>query len=240
MSRAVASWSKASCLGLALRKVRWFESSWGKKFSHEISTSVWDRCPPSIVMHLGSYDSIGRSIAADLAFRPWPSRSPDLTPCDFFRWEYMKYAVYVPYLSQDFEEVILRRFINILGYLASECDEGDNADEMSPGSSNESCSALAHIGLRENPGKNLNQIPYAHRPNHVTPLTTGPYSRQNPYTIPASANSPKAPLSVRGETLPRVGPSRVSLQKSSNIAELHSTEAGRESQQLREAAGRVI
>ncbi|KAJ4451282.1 hypothetical protein ANN_02743 [Periplaneta americana] len=57
VSRAVASWSKASCLGLALRNARWFESSWGKKFSHEISVSVWDRCPPSIVMNLGSYDS---------------------------------------------------------------------------------------------------------------------------------------------------------------------------------------
>ncbi|KAJ4433875.1 hypothetical protein ANN_16188 [Periplaneta americana] len=54
--RVVASWSKASRLGLALRNARWFESSWGKKFSHEISASVWDRCPPSIVMHLGSYD----------------------------------------------------------------------------------------------------------------------------------------------------------------------------------------
>ncbi|KAJ4433735.1 hypothetical protein ANN_16046 [Periplaneta americana] len=55
-SRAVASRSKASRLGLALRNARWFESSWGKKFSHEISASVWDRCPPSIVMHLASYD----------------------------------------------------------------------------------------------------------------------------------------------------------------------------------------
>ncbi|KAJ4442016.1 hypothetical protein ANN_11880 [Periplaneta americana] len=56
LSRAVASLSKASRLGLALRNARWFESSWGKKFSHEISASVWERCPPSIVMHLGSYD----------------------------------------------------------------------------------------------------------------------------------------------------------------------------------------
>ncbi|KAJ4435044.1 hypothetical protein ANN_23617 [Periplaneta americana] len=48
--------SKASRLGLALRNARWFESSWGKKFSHEISTSVWDLCPSSTVMHLGSYD----------------------------------------------------------------------------------------------------------------------------------------------------------------------------------------
>ncbi|KAJ4436882.1 hypothetical protein ANN_17014 [Periplaneta americana] len=58
-SRAVASWSKRSCLGIALRNARWFKSSWGKEFSHGISSSVWDRCPPSIVMHLGSYDRRG-------------------------------------------------------------------------------------------------------------------------------------------------------------------------------------
>ncbi|KAJ4436970.1 hypothetical protein ANN_17102 [Periplaneta americana] len=28
----------------------------GKEISHEISASVWYRCPPSIVMHLRSYD----------------------------------------------------------------------------------------------------------------------------------------------------------------------------------------
>ncbi|KAJ4441347.1 hypothetical protein ANN_11202 [Periplaneta americana] len=54
--------------------------------------------------------------------------------------------------------VILRRFINIFGYLASECDGDDNAGEMSPGSSTESYPAFAHIGLRENPRKNLNQM----------------------------------------------------------------------------------
>ncbi|KAJ4431315.1 hypothetical protein ANN_19912 [Periplaneta americana] len=57
-SRAVASWSEASCLELALRNAYWFESSWEKKFSHEISASVWDRYQPSLVMHLGSYDSL--------------------------------------------------------------------------------------------------------------------------------------------------------------------------------------
>ncbi|KAJ4438234.1 hypothetical protein ANN_14173 [Periplaneta americana] len=56
MAVPVESRSKASCLGLALRNARWFESSWGNKFSHEISASVWDRCPPSIVRHLGNYD----------------------------------------------------------------------------------------------------------------------------------------------------------------------------------------
>ncbi|KAJ4451871.1 hypothetical protein ANN_03349 [Periplaneta americana] len=35
---------------------------------------------------------------------------------------------------------------------------GDNAGEMSPGSSTESYPAFARIGLRENPGKNLNQF----------------------------------------------------------------------------------
>ncbi|KAJ4439965.1 hypothetical protein ANN_08096 [Periplaneta americana] len=34
---------------------------------------------------------------------------------------------------------------------------GDNASEMSPGSSTESCPEFAHFGLRENPGENLNQ-----------------------------------------------------------------------------------
>ncbi|KAJ4436484.1 hypothetical protein ANN_16515 [Periplaneta americana] len=36
--------------------------------------------------------------------------------------------------------------------------EGDNAGEMSLGTSTDSYPAFAHIGLRENPGKNLNQI----------------------------------------------------------------------------------
>ncbi|KAJ4446131.1 hypothetical protein ANN_12823 [Periplaneta americana] len=35
--------STASCLGPALRNARWFESSWRKKFSHEIWASVWNR-----------------------------------------------------------------------------------------------------------------------------------------------------------------------------------------------------
>ncbi|KAJ4439496.1 hypothetical protein ANN_07620 [Periplaneta americana] len=43
---------------------------------------------------------------------------------------------------------------------------------MSPGSSTESYPALAHIGLRENPGKNLNQITCPNResnPGHLVP-----------------------------------------------------------------------
>ncbi|KAJ4446796.1 hypothetical protein ANN_13494 [Periplaneta americana] len=44
-----------------------------------------------------------------------------------------------------------------LGYLAFDRNEGDNADEMSPGSSTKSYSAFFLIGLRENLGKSLNQ-----------------------------------------------------------------------------------
>ncbi|KAJ4429609.1 hypothetical protein ANN_21795 [Periplaneta americana] len=44
-----------------------------------------------------------------------------------------------------------------IGYLASERNEDDNAGEMNPGSSTESYPTFARIGLRENPGKNLNQ-----------------------------------------------------------------------------------
>ncbi|KAJ4431304.1 hypothetical protein ANN_19901 [Periplaneta americana] len=41
--------------------------------------------------------------------------------------------------------------------VSSEWDEGDNAGEMSRGSSTYSYPALVHIGLRENPRKSLNQ-----------------------------------------------------------------------------------
>ncbi|KAJ4434848.1 hypothetical protein ANN_23419 [Periplaneta americana] len=53
-------------------------------------------------------------------------------------------------------QVLLKRSeeIEITG-----CHRGcDNAGEMSPGSSTESYPAFARIGLRENPGKNLNQV----------------------------------------------------------------------------------
>ncbi|KAJ4434456.1 hypothetical protein ANN_23018 [Periplaneta americana] len=72
--------------------------------------------------------------------------------------------------------VILRRCINISGYLASELDEGDNASEMSPGSSTESYPAFAHIGLRENPGKNLNQVTCPNRESN-------PISRPDELTV---------------------------------------------------------
>jgi hypothetical protein len=39
---------------------------------------------------------IGRSVHEDLMFCLWPARSPDLTPCDYFLWVYVKEKVFVP------------------------------------------------------------------------------------------------------------------------------------------------
>ncbi|KAJ4436602.1 hypothetical protein ANN_16635 [Periplaneta americana] len=62
------------------------------------------------------------------------------------------------FLSSIIRWLFYDAFINILGYLASELDEGDNAGKTSPGSNTESYPAFAHIGLRENSGKNLDQV----------------------------------------------------------------------------------
>jgi hypothetical protein len=35
----------------------------------------------------------------------WPPRSPDLTPCDFFLWGYVKDTVYVPPLHRNLQEL---------------------------------------------------------------------------------------------------------------------------------------
>ncbi|KAJ4430245.1 hypothetical protein ANN_22457 [Periplaneta americana] len=74
----------------------------------------------------------------------------------------------------------------------------DNAGEMSPGSSTESYPAFARIGLRENLGKNLNQVTYPNRdsnPGHlvsrpdaltVTPQVWTPLEHYPNDTIPRS------------------------------------------------------
>ena len=53
---------------------------------------------------------IGRAGVKDSVLLKWPPRSPDLTPCDFFLWGYVKGMVYVPPLPANIEE--LKRRIN--------------------------------------------------------------------------------------------------------------------------------
>ncbi|KAJ4445733.1 hypothetical protein ANN_12418 [Periplaneta americana] len=50
----------------------------------------------------------------------------------------------------------------------------DNAGEMSPGSSTESYPAFAHLGLRENPGKNINQVTCPDRESNPGHLVSRP------------------------------------------------------------------
>lgn len=51
---------------------------------------------------------IGRSGENDQKLLSWPPRSPDLTPCDFFVWGYVKDSVFVPPLPVDLPELRAR------------------------------------------------------------------------------------------------------------------------------------
>jgi hypothetical protein len=48
---------------------------------------------------------IGRTSNEGSALIPRPPRSPNLTPCDFFLWGYVKDKVYVPPLPRDLPEL---------------------------------------------------------------------------------------------------------------------------------------
>lgn len=51
---------------------------------------------------------IGRIGNHDHDLLPWPPRSPDLTPCDFFIWGYVKDSVFVPPLPANLPELRAR------------------------------------------------------------------------------------------------------------------------------------
>ena len=48
---------------------------------------------------------IGRAAKRDNHLLPWPPRSPDLTPCDFILWGFVKDSVYVPPLPMSLSEL---------------------------------------------------------------------------------------------------------------------------------------
>lgn len=48
---------------------------------------------------------IGRQSASDRALHHWPPRSPDLTPCDFFLWGYVKNMVFRPPQPANIEKL---------------------------------------------------------------------------------------------------------------------------------------
>lgn len=51
---------------------------------------------------------IGRASQGDQQLIHWPPRSPDLTPCDFFMWGFVKDHVYVPPLPTTLDELRAR------------------------------------------------------------------------------------------------------------------------------------
>ena len=46
-----------------------------------------------------------RASQDDSPVLPWPPRSPDLTPCDFFLWGYVKDHMFVPHMPLDLAEL---------------------------------------------------------------------------------------------------------------------------------------
>ena len=48
---------------------------------------------------------IGCAAKGDNHHLPWPPRSPDQTPCDFFLWGFVKDSVYVPPSSMSLNEL---------------------------------------------------------------------------------------------------------------------------------------
>ena len=51
---------------------------------------------------------IGRASGNDQSLLLWPSRSPDITACDFFLWGYVKDRVFVPPLPRDLADLEAR------------------------------------------------------------------------------------------------------------------------------------
>jgi len=48
---------------------------------------------------------IGRSTDENMALTCWPPRSPDITPCDFFLWGYIKDRLFIPPLPVSLNEL---------------------------------------------------------------------------------------------------------------------------------------
>ncbi|GBL72043.1 hypothetical protein AVEN_115066-1 [Araneus ventricosus] len=57
-------------------------------------TSLEHNCPRLSQREL-PHRWIGRAGLDDVPLLPWPSRSPDHTPCDFFLWGYVRDKVYI-------------------------------------------------------------------------------------------------------------------------------------------------
>lgn len=73
---------------------------------------VQDGAPPHFSQHVRRYLNntipgrwIGRGGAEDQLYRLWPPRSPDITPCDFYLWGYVKERVFIPPMPDTLEDL---------------------------------------------------------------------------------------------------------------------------------------
>ena len=62
-------------------------------------------CATSNLIRVLQQRWIGRAAKGDKHLLPWPPRSPDLTPCDFFLWGFVKDSVYLRPLPTSLKEL---------------------------------------------------------------------------------------------------------------------------------------
>jgi hypothetical protein len=70
-------------------------------------------CSKTVPHHIGMdtyaitsttiFHNVGLAVLDQMMF--WLPRSPDLTPCDFFFWGYVKDKVFIPLLPQDLQQL---------------------------------------------------------------------------------------------------------------------------------------
>jgi hypothetical protein len=94
----------------ALSFIFWFlpqmcEDSEDLIFQHDEAPPHWHRDVRRFLKESLPQRWIGRFGKEDLALQFWSPRSPDLTPCDFFLWGFVKEAVYVPSLPTTLDDV---------------------------------------------------------------------------------------------------------------------------------------
>ena len=64
-------------------------------------TTILNRLAVSVLVNEQT-GQVCRASQDDSPLLPWPSRSPDLTPCDFFLWSYVEDHVFVPPYASRF------------------------------------------------------------------------------------------------------------------------------------------
>ena len=77
--------------------------------------------PPHVTLPVRRYltETFGNQWIGRFGPQPWPARSPDLTPLDFFLWGYVKDRVFVTECNTAAEMRV--RIVNVFASLREEC-----------------------------------------------------------------------------------------------------------------------